>query len=140
MKQSLVEKEGGSKKHKNVLTYVIFERSLSNDFEPVQKAIQTDCGAFETGMHFVKRVIYDVESNWKVVNFFLGLNILAQCNAMGRKTFGKSDLIQSLRFFDPALLKSLDYLSSFRNYPGMNLYSLGFRYTLKAGRFSGKFV
>ena len=103
----------------------------------MQKAIQTDCGAFETGMHFVKRVIYDVESNWKVVNFFLGLNILAQCNAMGRKTFGKSDLIQSLRFFDPALLKSsflsLDYLSSFRNYAG-------FRYTLKAGRFSGKFV
>ena len=40
------------------------------DFEPVQNAIKTDCGAFETGMHFVKRVIYDVESNWKVVNSF----------------------------------------------------------------------
>ena len=73
----------------------------------MQKAIKADCGAFETGMHFVKRVIYDVESNWKVVNFFLGLNILAQCNAVRRKTFEKSDLIQSLRFFDPALLKSL---------------------------------
>ena len=97
----------------------------------MQKAIKTDCGAFETGMHFVKRVIYDVESNWKVVNFFLGLNILAQCNAVRRKTFEKSDLIQSLRFFDPALLKSsflsLDYLSSFRNYAGMNLHGLGFR-------------
>ena len=44
----------------------------------MQKAIKTDCGAFETGMHFVKRVIYDVESNWKVVNFILGLNILVR--------------------------------------------------------------
>lgn len=56
------------------------KRLLSNDFKPVEKAIKADCGAFETGMHFVKRVIYDVESNWKVVNFFLALNILAQCN------------------------------------------------------------
>ena len=77
---------GGVKKGQKY-AYVIFEWSLSNDFEPVQKAIKADCGAFETGMHFVKRVIYDVESNWKVVNFFLGLNILAQCNAVRRKTF-----------------------------------------------------
>lgn len=42
-------------------------RSLSQDFGQVQKSILDDCGAaFETGMHFVKRVIYDVESNWKV--------------------------------------------------------------------------
>ena len=72
------------------------KRLLSNDFEPVQKAIKAECGAFETGMHFVKRVIYDVESNWKVVNFFLALNILAQYNAMGQKTLRKSNLIHSL--------------------------------------------
>ena len=113
---------------------VVFEWALSNDFEPVQQAIKTDCGAFETGMHFVKRVIYDVVSNWKVVNFFLPLNILAQCNEMTRKTFGKSDLIQYLRFFDSALIKSssfsLDYVNSFRNYAGMIIDGLGFGYII----------
>ena len=44
------------------------QRLPQNDFDPVQKAINEDCGAFETGMHFVKRIVYDVESNWKVKN------------------------------------------------------------------------
>ena len=49
------------------------------------------------------------ELHFRFINSFIqpsrvGSLILAQCNVMGRKTFGKSDLIQPLRFFDPFLL------------------------------------
>ncbi len=50
------------------------KRHLAEDFAQVHKSIQTDCGSFESGMQFVKRVIYDVESNWKVDN---NLNIVS---------------------------------------------------------------
>ena len=42
------------------------DRIVSTDFAEVRNSMENEVGPFDQGMKFVKRVVYDVESNWKV--------------------------------------------------------------------------
>eukprot|EP00093_Oithona_nana_P012300 12300.XXX_577684_576342_1 [CDS] Oithona nana genome sequencing. len=42
------------------------DRIVSTDFAEVRTSMENEVGPFDHGMKFVKRVVYDVESNWKV--------------------------------------------------------------------------
>ena len=42
------------------------DRIVSAEFAEVRTSMENEVGPFEHGMKFVKRVVYDVESNWKV--------------------------------------------------------------------------
>ena len=46
------------------------DRIVSKEFAAIQSSIETEVGPFDQGMKFVKRVTYDVESNWKVRKVF----------------------------------------------------------------------
>ena len=75
------------------------QRNICEDFEGVRKTISEDCGAFETEMHFVKRVIYDVESNWKVDNILFLLRFFANMHHFFNQFHLSPDLFKYLAIF-----------------------------------------